>query len=523
MTKEALDKFIAEHTFQELQDNYNTLNEKQFKEFYNLSFDNIRTLRKIYGLHVLKETKINREKQTWADKSTSIINKHNKLLLDIPKDLFIDLYITKNYSIEKLKNELHISLNDILFLISQYNCKKPKTLSSEITKQTKFDKYSNSNYNNPEKRAKTCIEKYGVNNTFKSENLMQYAYNLKEKRYGIGNANNWIKNHQTRILNYGSLEESYKQQSETCKNTCLEKYGVECYLLTSDARSSQKTKDSKPNLMFKNLLESNDIFIDDNENREFKLNNRAYDFKINNILIEINPFVTHNSTWSPFGNPLDKNYHYEKSKLARDNNYRCIHIWDWDDPIKIIQLLKNRQKIYARKCAISIVNLKDAKIFIEENHLQGYTKSEINIGLYYENELVSIMTFGKPRYNKKYDYELIRYCSSKNIIGGAEKLFSYFIKNYNPKSIISYCDLSKFNGNTYEKLGFELKCISIGKHWYNPKTGQHITDNLLRQRGFDQLFNTNYGKGTSNEELMLNAGFVEIYDAGQATYIKNIL
>ena len=91
-----------------------------------------------------------------------------------------------------------------------------------------------------------------------------------------------------------------------------------------------------------------------------------------------------------------------------------------------------------------------------------------------------------------------------------------------PTSIISYCDEAKFNGNTYTKLGF--KCIRAGrpsKHWYHPKTKQHITDNLLRQRGFDQLFKTDFGKGTSNEILMLDAGFVEVYDCGQATYVIN--
>ena len=56
----------------------------------------------------------------------------------------------------------------------------------------------------------------------------------------------------------------------------------------------------------------------------------------------------------------------------------------------------------------------------------------------------------------------------------------------------------------------------------NIKTKQHITDNLLRARGFDQLFNTNFGKGTSNDELMLQAGFVTVYDCGQATYVLKI-
>ena len=71
----------------------------------------------------------------------------------------------------------------------------------------------------------------------------------------------------------------------------------------------------------------------------------------------------------------------------------------------------------------------------------------------------------------------------------------------------------------YITLGFNLKSYgSPSKHWYNIKTGKHITDNLLRQRGFDQLFGTNYGKGTSNETLMLENGFVEVYDCGQSVY-----
>lgn len=130
------------------------------------------------------------------------------------------------------------------------------------------------------------------------------------------------------------------------------------------------------------------------------------------------------------------------------------------------------------------------------------------------------MTFGKPRFNKNYEYELIRYCTSEiGVSGGGEKLFKYFVTNFNPASIVSYCDLSKFNGQIYNKLGFK-KIYKAGPslHWYNMKTKQHILDSLLRSQGFDRLFGTAYGKGSSNEALMLTYGFVEIYDCGQATY-----
>lgn len=292
--------------------------------------------------------------------------------------------------------------------------------------------------------------------------------------------------------------------------------------LKNDTLYTSYGSNSKPNILFKNLLDDNNILYE----REIRLGTKFFDFKVNNTLIEIDPIASHNSTINIFGKrpPLEKNYHKEKSNLAKKYNFRCIHVWDWDDLSKVILLLKDKPKIYARKCDLREVTDKEAKQFINAIHLQGYSKSSINIGLYYKDTLVSIMTFGKPRYNKKYEYELIRYCYLYNIIGGAEKLFKYFLRNYSPKSIISYCDLSKFSGNVYEKLGFSLlsQTINPSKHWYNPRTNKHITNNLLLARGYDQLFGTNYGKGTSNEELMINNNFLELYDCGQASYVWEV-
>jgi len=138
------------------------------------------------------------------------------------------------------------------------------------------------------------------------------------------------------------------------------------------------------------------------------------------------------------------------------------------------------------------------------------------------------MTFGKPRYNRNFQWELLRYCSIKSITGGAERIFRHFVQDFNPESVISYCDYSKFQGRVYKKLGFELKDEDVepSRHWhyvgsvkYDSGLRLHITDNLLRQRGFDQLFHTSYGKGTLNEELMIAEGYLPVYDCGQGVYI----
>lgn len=77
------------------------------------------------------------------------------------------------------------------------------------------------------------------------------------------------------------------------------------------------------------------------------------------------------------------------------------------------------------------------------------------------------MTFGKSRFNKKYDWELLRYCtlSNFNIIGGASKLLSYFKKNYGG-SIITYADKRWSAGNLYKQLGFTQLKDSPPAYWY---------------------------------------------------------
>lgn len=306
---------------------------------------------------------------------------------------------------------------------------------------------------------------------------------------------------------------------EKQKQTMLERYGTECILNSEGLVTHRKKRDTAPNKQFATLLDMYKISYD----REFVIKTKSYDFRVGNTLIEVNPTPTHNSHSLPYPPyiGLDKEYHSRKSRIASEAGYRCIHLWDWDDKYKIVHLLLPRKRIYARNCIVKEISNYDSDLFCDKYHLQGKARDSIRIGLFYSDQLVSVMTFGVPRYNKKYEYELIRYCSIMDVIGGSMKLFSFFIHTYHPESIVSYCDGSKFSGDVYNKLGFTFDSVSLGKHWYNMKTGVHITDNLLRQRGFDQLLGSTYGcfgKGTSNEKLMYEHGFLDIYDAGQMKY-----
>lgn len=397
-------------------------------------------------------------------------------------------------------------------------------------KQTCLNKYGDSNYNNKEKQKQTLINKYGVDNAHK---LMEVKQRIKQtclEKYGVDNPmkDSHICNKQhiaarnTCIEKYGVPSFSKtREYLEKINETCLDKYGVMYNCQTENCLKACGSYNSKPNENFyKKLSIIKNISIE----REFHVENRSFDFKVDDILIEINPTATHNSLWGVRGRKgLDLNYHLLKRELAEKYHYKLINIYDWDDQDKIIfNLFREKKIFYAKNLTIKEVGRTEEINFLNTYHFQGYVKSDLALGLYTKSgELISIMTFGKPRYNKNYALELLRYCSNSKVAGGVNKLWKYFMKKCSPRSIISYCDLNKFDGSMYKELGFNLLRTTIGVHWYNMKTKQHITDNLLRQRGFDQLFGTNYGKGTSNEELMIKTGFVKIYDAGQSTYVWN--
>ena len=258
---------------------------------------------------------------------------------------------------------------------------------------------------------------------------------------------------------------------------------------------------------------------------EFSIDRYSYDVCLpkEKVLIEIDPTPTHNVMNTPWSihTSITSEYHLTKSKVAEEAGYTCIHIFDWDDWNKVIDIVSEKTTIFARKCILKEIDVKTCNLFEKLYHLQNScNKQVVRYGLYYDDELVMIMTFGKPRYNDHYQYELLRLCSSNKyrVVGGASKLFKYFLKNHEPLSIISYCDTAKFSGRVYEKIGMIHKYDTAPNEiWSKGKT--KITNRLLLSRGYDQLFGTNFGKGTDNRGLMLNSGWLPVYDCGQSVYI----
>ena len=263
------------------------------------------------------------------------------------------------------------------------------------------------------------------------------------------------------------------------------------------------------------------------ENDRTMLNGKEIDIFIpeKKLGIEVNGLLWHSEFYKQ-----DKNYHLNKTILAESKNIRIIHIFEdeWklkNDIIKNIltSILNDNNKIFARKCEVKEISHETSKNFLNKNHLQGNVNSSIRIGLFYNNELVCLMTFGKNRINlgKSYldgEYEMLRFCNKLgyNVVGGASKLLTYFIRTFKPIKIRSYADRRWSKGNMYEKLGFELVRYSPPNYYY---VINKIRENRFNYRK-DVLVKNGFNKNKTEHEIMIERGIPRIYDCGCLVYEK---
>lgn len=235
--------------------------------------------------------------------------------------------------------------------------------------------------------------------------------------------------------------------------------------------------------------------------------------------------------WHSDRTTVNRNYHLNKTEFCEAQDIHLIHIFEneWLYKQDIVKSrIKNLLGIYdrtvgARVCQIKEVNDKTSKQFIDENHIQGQAISKVNLGLFYQDELVSLMTFSKPRFSKQYDWELVRFCNKLgyHIPGAAGKLLSYFEKSYSPKSLVSYADRrwSYSKKNVYQTLGFTLSHVSAPNYWYFK--GIEFSSRIKYQKHKLAALLETFDPELSEIQNMMANGYNRIFDCGNLVYIKH--
>lgn len=237
--------------------------------------------------------------------------------------------------------------------------------------------------------------------------------------------------------------------------------------------------------------------------------------------------------WHSYGikeDSKDINRHLNKTLMCLKKNINVLHItdWQWNNQNEIVKsLITSRlnlqQKIGARECVIKKVSSKDSKIFLDNNHLQGNIDAKINIGLYFNDELVSLLVMGVPRnmsLKKNYEYEVFRFCNKNvfSVIGGFGKLLKYFKNEYKPKSILTYADRMIGEGKLYLQTGFKFLYSTNPGYFWTDGSDIIISRYKARKNNIHKLNLKNYDEKLGERENMMSNGFRRFWDCGSNVY-----
>jgi hypothetical protein len=388
------------------------------------------------------------------------------------------------------------------------------------SRQTKLTKYGKENYNNLDLIKHTKLIKYG------SENYNGFEKRTVTKYKTI--ANTW--KHLTPLFTEAEFSgvskgQFYKFKCNECGyefNRSLNNgYIPRCMSCALKSNNNIQSKGELELINYIKSIYSNTLI----ERDRIVLNGKELDAYMPdlNLAIEFNGMYWHSESILQ-----NKMYHTKKTIQCAVRGIQLLHIYDYQwyqkqDIVKsmIASKLGKTNKIYARKCTVKKINSKCKKEFLNSTHIQGTCNSSVNIGLYYENELVAIATFGKSRYDKSFEWELLRYSSKLNttVIGGFSKLLNYFSKKYAPKNLLTYCDRSTSAGNLYLQNGFQLINITKPNYFYFKNASVFSREQFQKHKLVDKL--TVYDASLTEYNNMLINGYDRVWDCGNYKFVKH--
>lgn len=379
-----------------------------------------------------------------------------------------------------------------------------------------------------ERYKSSCIEKYGDDNPAKNENVKKKISLTERNNKTLRFIKNLIPN--TNVINVTD-DNIFTIIDSGCKHT----FQINRQLLTIRSRNSHKlcticnpvdsNQKSEIENYLTNILKSNNIFIENNvkdlvESRH-EVDIYLTDYKIG---IEINGIKFHSEEYGKFSD-----YHLNKTRIFNDAGIFLYHFFDDEvekkSPIIESMLLnkinKTERKIFARKCDLVKISNKTAIDFFNSNHIQGAVNSEFSYGLYYHNELVSVMSFGPTRKfisddNGNEAYELLRFANliKTTVVGGASKLLKRFISDVSPKRIITYANRRWSSGNLYEKLGFNFIGFTKPGYYFFYKNKRLNRISLRRS----ELIKMGQDPSKTTEDMLIDIGAYRIWDCGNYKY-----
>ena len=460
--------------------------------------------------------------------------------------------------------------------LNRYGVKTPGQIeeSKEKAKKTKLIKYGDANYINTSKIKETTLKRYGVENISQLESTKKkkqqqcrekysvscnfQAKEIKEKskqtclaKYGVDNVLKLPEKHLK--VKMRQTKDSYDMMCKCALDFPLFSFEQYCQrkdhneLLTFKCRKCGNEFQAKQHnghhkhceicypLNIEQGISQQETDLYNFVKNDCQQNNAMHScrsllsplevdiyIKEKNLAIEFDGMYWHSEDIK------DKCYHLNKTELCEAKGIQLVHVFE-DEWIYKKDIVKSRLKnllgiydktVFARKCEVREVSSSESMKFQEENHIQGAIGAKVHLGLFCESQLISLMTFGKSRFSKNAEWELLRFCNKLgyHIPGAAGKLLKHFERNWNPKSLISYADRRWSMGKLYEALGFKLDHVSGPDYWYI--IDGHLESRVKYQKHKLQKIFEDFDDSMTEVQIMRQHGYKRIFDSGNKVYIK---
>ena len=345
------------------------------------------------------------------------------------------------------------------------------SLIQEKGKESCLEKYGVEYYNQTEesqiRRKETSLKKYGVENPSQNISIKIKKEKLEAKKLNYAKSQN--------LVTVNDLSKTFNRDESTIIDD-IRLLNLKIIKFNNDARFYieesnlpilsdffSKTDECGKSYSEKELVDFvKSIYSDEiMENTKRIIPPKELDIYIPKmkLAIEYNGLYWHDE------NHVDRNYHLTKTNMCNEKGIDLIHVFE-DDWLERKEIVKSmiasrlgvyKEKIFARKCQIKEIEKDQAKIFFDENHLQGFAYGDLYLGLMFNDELIQCICINKKGWHDG-NVELTRMVTKLNtqVIGGFSKLMKHISDYIEYKSITSYVYKAWFNGKGYIESGFKI-------------------------------------------------------------------
>jgi hypothetical protein len=459
----------------------------------------------------------------------------------------------EKYGVDHPMKNSNVVSNFKKSMIEKYGVEHALQSKSFVEKsfKSKLEKYGVGNYNNVKQARETCLRKYGVPNYSLTDEyvektkitcLKKYGVDhpSKSKVYKISHSENMFTKFMSneRFVNFvpkftldeyrGVTPRFNRRYPFECKRC-----GLETLCDISNGKPPRCSKcDTTPLSYFEKEVyefirgcvkkETSVIQTDRTTLYPKEIDILIPDLKLG---IECDGLYWH----SEILGKKNKVYHSSKTMGAMVKEIRLVHVFEneWKFKGNIVRsILKNILglvdfRLFARNCVIVVPTRDEYKKFVVDNHIQGMDNPSVIYGLKYGDEIVSVMSFCKSRFDRKYQYELSRFCNVLNtsVIGAASRLFKHFIDTHKPTSVVSYSDRRYFSGEIYMKMGMLFVGNSPPNYYYIVDGYQNVKNRMSFQKHKLKRILPIFDNNISEWENMKLNGFDRIWDCGNSKWV----